>query len=97
MSSRAIATSTATASRTARCRATACPAFFTRGSGHNEKALYSERADDYTNNLDRLARKFDTARTLVPKPEVDMAGERRHRHHRLRHVALGARSRRAIS
>jgi 2-oxoglutarate ferredoxin oxidoreductase subunit alpha len=51
------------------------PAFFTRGSGHNEKALYSERADDYTNNLDRLAKKFDTARTLVPKPEVDLAAK----------------------
>src|SRR5919204_1556872 len=51
------------------------PAFFTRGSGHNEKALYSERADDYTNNLDRLNRKFDTARTLVPKPDVDMSGK----------------------
>ena len=50
------------------------PAFFTRGSGHNEKALYSERADDYTHNLDRLSKKFDTARSLVPKPEVDMAG-----------------------
>ena len=50
------------------------PPFFTRGSGHNEKALYSERADDYTNNLDRLARKFDTARTLVPKAEVQMGG-----------------------
>ncbi len=51
------------------------PAYFTRGSGHNEKAQYSERADDYANNLDRLARKFETARTLVPKPEVEMAGE----------------------
>jgi 2-oxoglutarate/2-oxoacid ferredoxin oxidoreductase subunit alpha len=51
------------------------PAFFTRGSGHNELAQYSERADDYLNNLDRLARKFDTARTLVPKPEVAMAAE----------------------
>ena len=50
------------------------PAYFTRGSGHNEKAQYSERADDYANNLDRLARKFETARTLVPKPEVVMAG-----------------------
>jgi 2-oxoglutarate ferredoxin oxidoreductase subunit alpha len=48
------------------------PAYFTRGSGHNEKAQYSERADDYANNLDRLARKFETARTLVPKPEVEM-------------------------
>src|SRR5918992_218302 len=51
------------------------PSFFTRGSGHNELAQYSERADDYLNNLDRLARKFDTARTLVPKPEVAMAAE----------------------
>jgi len=51
------------------------PPFFTRGSGHNEKALYSERADDYTNNLDRLSKKFDTARSLVPKAEVDMAGK----------------------
>ena len=50
------------------------PAYFTRGSGHNEKAQYSERADDYANNLDRLARKFETARTLVPKPEIEMAG-----------------------
>jgi 2-oxoglutarate ferredoxin oxidoreductase subunit alpha len=48
------------------------PAYFTRGSGHNEKAQYSERADDYANNLDRLARKFETARTLVPKPEVEV-------------------------
>ena len=50
------------------------PPFFTRGSGHNEKALYSERADDYTSNLDRLSKKFNTARTLVPRPEVEMAG-----------------------
>jgi 2-oxoglutarate ferredoxin oxidoreductase subunit alpha len=48
------------------------PAYFTRGSGHNEKAQYSERADDYANNLDRLARKFETARTMVPKPEVQL-------------------------
>src|SRR5271166_3497390 len=45
-------------------------AWFARGSGHNEKSDYSERPDDYANNMDRLARKFDTARTLVPKPEV---------------------------
>ena len=50
-------------------------AFFTRGSGHNEKALYSERSDDYENNLNRLARKFDTARSLVPKPEVTGKGK----------------------
>ena len=46
------------------------PAYFTRGSGHNEKAQYSERPDDYVHNLDRLARKFETARQYVPKPEV---------------------------
>src|SRR5690606_24594084 len=47
------------------------PAYFTRGSGHNDKALYSERPDDYVQNVDRLARKFETARTLVPQPIVD--------------------------
>ena len=44
------------------------PAFFTRGSGHNEIAQYSERPDDYVRNMDRLLRKFDTARTMVPAP-----------------------------
>ncbi len=37
-------------------------AYFTRGSGHNDKAQYSERPDDYENNMNRLARKFETAR-----------------------------------
>jgi 2-oxoglutarate ferredoxin oxidoreductase subunit alpha len=46
------------------------PSFFTRGSGHDERALYSERPDDYVKNVDRLAHKFDTARTLVPSPVV---------------------------
>jgi 2-oxoglutarate ferredoxin oxidoreductase subunit alpha len=45
-------------------------AWFARGSGHNEKSQYSERPDDYQNNLDRLNRKFETARSLVPKPEI---------------------------
>jgi 2-oxoglutarate ferredoxin oxidoreductase subunit alpha len=48
------------------------PAYFARGSGHNAKGQYSERPDDYVENMDRLARKFDTARTFVPKPEVAM-------------------------
>jgi len=48
------------------------PAYFARGSGHNEQALYSERADDYEKNLDRLSQKFRTAKTLVPRPEVTM-------------------------
>jgi 2-oxoglutarate ferredoxin oxidoreductase subunit alpha len=46
------------------------PSYFCRGSGHNERAQYSEKPDDYANNLDRLARKFETARMLVPKPEI---------------------------
>jgi len=45
-------------------------AWFARGSGHNEKAQYSERPDDYKNNLDRLRHKFENARNLVPKPEM---------------------------
>jgi len=45
-------------------------AWFARGSGHNESAKYSERADDYQNNLDRLLHKFENARTIVPKPEM---------------------------
>jgi len=47
------------------------PGYFARGSGHNEKAGYSEREDDYANNLTRLNRKFETARALVPRPEVE--------------------------
>ena len=46
-------------------------AYFTRGTGHNEYAFYSERSEDWENNLKRLARKFETARNLVPKPVVD--------------------------
>jgi 2-oxoglutarate ferredoxin oxidoreductase subunit alpha len=53
------------------------PSYFARGSGHNEQALYSERADDYVRNLDRLSRKFQTAKEMMPKPEVDMAAEGR--------------------
>src|SRR5881392_169145 len=48
------------------------PAYFTRGSGHNSKGQYSERPDDYVDNMDRLARKFETARKWVPRPEVDV-------------------------
>ena len=47
------------------------PAYFTRGSGHNAKGQYSERPDDYVENVDRLGRKFETARKHVPKPIVD--------------------------
>ena len=45
-------------------------AYFTRGSGHNEKAGYSERPADYRNLMDRLTRKYNTARGVVPAPEL---------------------------
>src|SRR5579862_8836713 len=50
-------------------------AHFTRGSGHNEKAQYTERPDDYFNNMERLSKKFETARSLVPRPEVVQTGK----------------------
>ena len=43
-------------------------AYFTRGSGHNDAAGYTEKPEEYTAIMDRLARKFDTARNLVPGP-----------------------------
>jgi 2-oxoglutarate ferredoxin oxidoreductase subunit alpha len=42
--------------------------YFTRGSGHNEKAQYTEREDDYVHNMDRLAHKFEVMRQHVPEP-----------------------------
>src|SRR5689334_5522157 len=47
-------------------------AYLTRGSGHNEKGQYSERPDDYVRNVDRIARKFDTARKFVPPPVAEI-------------------------
>src|SRR5579884_2422261 len=49
-------------------------AYFTRGSGHNELAQYTERPDDYLKNMDRLTRKFENARKLVPTPIVVQTG-----------------------
>ena len=46
-------------------------AYFTRGTGHNEYAVYSERKEDWENNMVRLERKFNTARELVPAPIVE--------------------------
>lgn len=47
-------------------------AYFTRGTGHNDRAVYSERAEDWVANMERLKRKFETARRLVPQPVVDV-------------------------
>jgi 2-oxoglutarate ferredoxin oxidoreductase subunit alpha len=53
--------------------ATGMPSYFTRGSGHNERGQYSERPDDYQRNVDRLARKHETAKQHVPAPIVEEA------------------------
>ena len=52
-------------------------AYFARGSGHNEKAQYSERSDDFENNMERLNRKFETARSFVPRPEISKGNDAR--------------------
>ncbi|MGH9356585.1 MAG: 2-oxoacid:acceptor oxidoreductase subunit alpha, partial [Terriglobia bacterium] len=46
-------------------------AYFTRGSGHNERAQYTERPGDYVNNMDRLLRKFESLRERVPAPLIE--------------------------
>ena len=43
-------------------------AYFTRGSGHNDAAGYTEKPDEYQGVMDRLSRKFENARKLVPAP-----------------------------
>jgi 2-oxoglutarate/2-oxoacid ferredoxin oxidoreductase subunit alpha len=50
-------------------------AYFTRGTGHTDRATYSEKPHDWKDNIDRLARKFETARKKMPRPVVSsMAG-----------------------
>jgi 2-oxoglutarate ferredoxin oxidoreductase subunit alpha len=49
-------------------------AYFTRGSGHDEYGRYTESGAAYVRNMDRLVRKFETARGLVPASEVEGAG-----------------------
>jgi 2-oxoglutarate/2-oxoacid ferredoxin oxidoreductase subunit alpha len=44
---------------------------FSRGTGHNERGIYSEKPADWVQNMDRLARKHETARMLVPGPIVE--------------------------
>ncbi|HXM23235.1 MAG TPA: 2-oxoacid:acceptor oxidoreductase subunit alpha [Terriglobales bacterium] len=50
-------------------------AYFTRGTGHNEKSGYSERPDDFEKNMERINKKFDTARSFVPRPELMSNGK----------------------
>jgi 2-oxoglutarate/2-oxoacid ferredoxin oxidoreductase subunit alpha len=42
--------------------------YFTRGTSRNPYARYSEEGAVYVDNMERLLRKFDTARTMVPAP-----------------------------
>lgn len=46
-------------------------AYFTRGTGHNDMAVYSERSDDWMENLNRLHKKMENARGTLPQPIVD--------------------------
>ncbi len=48
--------------------------YFTRGSGHDENARYTESAETYARNMDRLARKLEGAREVLPQPVLDEPG-----------------------
>jgi 2-oxoglutarate ferredoxin oxidoreductase subunit alpha len=51
-------------------------AYFTRGTGHDDQANYSERSDVYERNLERLRRKIEGARPALPQPVVSGSGAR---------------------
>ncbi|MCC5987434.1 MAG: 2-oxoacid:acceptor oxidoreductase subunit alpha [Pararhodobacter sp.] len=54
-------------------------AYFTRGTTKNAYARYSEEGADYLENMERLQRKFDSAKAMVPRPVQHRArGETRH-------------------
>ena len=46
-------------------------AYFTRGSGHDEAARYTEKPEEYEKLMDRLAKKLETAKSWVPQPEIE--------------------------
>ncbi|HEY6864273.1 MAG TPA: 2-oxoacid:acceptor oxidoreductase subunit alpha [Burkholderiales bacterium] len=49
--------------------------YFTRGTSKNAYAIYSERGEDYKYNMQRLQKKFETAKTLVPKAVLTASKE----------------------
>ena len=57
-------------------------AYFTRGTSRDPYARYSERGADYVYNMERLLKKFDSAKALVPQPVLRDAG------HKTRHGAI---------
>jgi 2-oxoglutarate ferredoxin oxidoreductase subunit alpha len=50
-------------------------AYFTRGTSRNPQAIYSELGPDYQYNMERLLKKFEFAKTLVPKPVLTPSKE----------------------
>lgn len=44
--------------------------FFTRGTSRDEYAVYTEEGPAYVRNMDRLIKKWETAKTMVPRPDV---------------------------
>lgn len=48
--------------------------YFTRGSGHDDHARYSEKPEVYKATVDRLTKKYETAKQFVPKPVIDRRG-----------------------
>ncbi|MGI8561735.1 MAG: 2-oxoacid:acceptor oxidoreductase subunit alpha, partial [Luteimonas sp.] len=48
-------------------------AYFTRGTSRSPTAQYSERGPDYVYNMQRLLKKFETAKALVPQPVVSQS------------------------
>ncbi|MES2256764.1 MAG: 2-oxoacid:acceptor oxidoreductase subunit alpha [Pseudomonadota bacterium] len=51
-------------------------AYFTRGSSHDKMAKYTEEGDAYQEVMQRLLRKFETAKSLVPAPVIRQAKEK---------------------
>jgi 2-oxoglutarate ferredoxin oxidoreductase subunit alpha len=45
-------------------------AYFARGTGHDDYAQYSEEPDEWVRGMARLKQKFETARGILPLPEV---------------------------
>lgn len=45
-------------------------AYFTRGTSRDEQAVYTEKGEEYENNMLRLLRKWDTIKNHVPRPEI---------------------------
>ena len=51
-------------------------AFFTRGSSRDEMAVYTEKGEDYEENMHRLMAKWETIKEYVPGPEIKLCGKK---------------------